>query len=131
MNVDPSRLFNLFYRLSAVSGSLYRDGDAGLPPTEVRPTPDERASDENASQCEPTSRANSQVARDLIKKGQALSSQGPELLRSRSDRGRAGWSGARSPSPVGSDRHRHGDVVMYDPQADLARGNPPGIGSYL
>ena len=61
---------------------------------------------------------------DLIRKGQALSSQGPESLRSRSDRGRAGRSGARSPSPVGSDRHRHGDIVMYDPQTDLARGSP-------
>ena len=28
-----------------------------------------------------------------------------------------GLGGARSPSPVGSDRHRHGDIVMYDPQA--------------
>ena len=100
------------------------DGDPGLPPTEVRPTPDEHAGDDDASQYEPTSRANSQVARELIRKGQALSSQGPESLRSRSHRGRAGRSGARSPSPVGSDRHRHGDIVMYDPQADLARGNP-------
>ena len=100
------------------------DGDPGLPPTEVRPTPDERAGDEDASQYEPTSRANSQVARELIRKGQALSSQGPESLRSQSDRGRTGRSGARSPSPVGSDRQWHGDIVMYDPQADLARGNP-------
>ena len=38
------------------------DGDPGLPPTEVRPTPDEPAGDEDASQYEPTSRANSQVA---------------------------------------------------------------------
>ena len=91
------------------------DGDPGLP---------HPAGDEDASQYEPTSRANSQVARELIKKGQALSSQGPESLRSRSDRGRTGRSGARSPSPVGSDRHRHGDIVMYDPQTDLARGNP-------
>ena len=89
------------------------DGDPGLPHTEVRPTPDEPAGDEDASQYEPTSRANSQVARELIRKGQALSSQGPESLRSRSDR----RSGAR-------DRHRHGDIVMYDPQTDLARGNP-------
>ena len=95
------------------------DGDPGLPHTEVRPTSDEPAGDEDASQYEPTSRANSQVARELIKKGQALSSQGPESLRSRSDQ-----SGARSPSPVGSDRHRHGDIVMYDPQTDLARGHP-------
>ena len=100
------------------------DGNPGQPPTEARPTPDEHAGDEDASQCEPTSRANSQVARELIRKGQALSSQGPESLRSRSDRGRTGRSGARSPSPVGSDWHRHGDIVMYDPQADLARGNP-------
>ena len=96
------------------------DGDPGLPPTEVRPTPDEHAGDEDASQ--PTSRANSQVARELIRKGQALSSQGPESLRSRSDRRRTGRSGARS--PVGSDRHQHGDIVMYDPQADLAKGKP-------
>ena len=99
------------------------DGDPGLPPTEVRSTPDEHAGDENALQ-EPTSRVNSQVAGELIRKGQALSSQGPESLRSRSDRGRTGRSGARSPSPVGSDRHRRGDIIMYDPQADLARGNP-------
>ena len=77
------------------------DCDPGLPPTEVRPTPDEHAGDDN-SQYEPTSRANSQVARELIRKGQALSSQGPESLRSRSDRGRTGRPGARSPSPVGS-----------------------------
>ena len=83
------------------------DGDPGLPHTEVRPTPDEPAGDEDASQHEPTSRANC-----------------PESLRSRSDRGRTGRSGARSPSPVGSDRHRHGDIVMYDPQTDLARRNP-------
>ena len=74
------------------------DGDPGLPHAEVRPTPDEPAGDEDASQYEPTSRANSQVARELIRKGQALSSQGPESLRSRSDRGRTGRSGARSPS---------------------------------
>ena len=99
------------------------DGDPGLPPTEVRPTPDEPAGDEDASQYEPTNRANSQVARELIRKGQALSSQGPESLRSRSDRGRTGRSGARSPSPVGTDQHRRGDIVMYGPQTDLARGN--------
>ena len=90
----------------------------------MRPIPDEHASDEDASQYVPTSRAHSQVARELIRKGQALSSQGPESLRSRSDCGRTGRSGARSPSPVGSDRRRRGDIVMYDPQADLARGNP-------
>ena len=88
------------------------DGDPGLPHTEVRPTPGEPAGDEDASQYEPTSRANSQVARELIRKGQALSSQGPESLRSRSDSGRTGRSGAISPSPVGSDRHRHGDIGM-------------------
>ena len=53
------------------------DGDPGLPHTEVRPTPGEPAGDEDASQYEPTSRANSQVARELIRKGRALSSQGP------------------------------------------------------
>ena len=56
------------------------DGDPGLPPTKVRPTPDEHAGDEDASQYEPTGRANSQVARELIRKRQALSSQGPESL---------------------------------------------------
>ena len=92
------------------------DGDPGLSPTEVHPTPDEHAGDDDASQYQPTSHANSQVARELIRKGQALGSQGPESLRSRSDCGRTGRSGARSPSPVGSDRHRHGDIVMYDPR---------------
>ena len=97
------------------------DGDPGISPTEVIPTPDEHASDD-PSHYAPTSRANSQVARELIRKGQALSSQGPESLRS--NQGRPGRSGARSPSPFGSGRRRHGDVVMCDPQSNLARGNP-------
>ena len=71
------------------------------------PIPDEHAGDDT-SHYAPTSRA----------KGQALGSQGPESLQSRSDRGRPEPSGARSP-----DRHRRGDVVMYVPQSNLARGN--------
>ena len=61
LEVDPSRLFCLFYRVSAVSGSLYRV---------VRPTPDEHASDDTSGYS-PTSRANSQVARDILRKEQS------------------------------------------------------------
>ena len=94
LEVDPSRLF---YRLSAISGSLCRVARHGWRPwnslTKMLPTPDEHASDD-ASHYAPTSRANSQVAREPMRKGQALNSQGPESLRSRSDQGRPGRFGA-------------------------------------
>ena len=50
--------------------------DPGDSPTEIIPSPDERASVDH-SLYDPTSRANSEVARELIRKGQAMSSHSP------------------------------------------------------